>query len=105
MFPSVFRTLYFCDITLEVVIGEEQDVFCQSLRANRLNWMAAEQPKGEARFLAKIRYNHKGALCSVRMTGEHEAECIFDEPVRAVTPGQAVVFYDGDYVAGGGTII
>ncbi len=94
-----------CPDTNEVVIGEEQDVFCQSLRANRLNWMAAEQPKGEARFLAKIRYNHKGALCSVRMTGEHEAECIFDEPVRAVTPGQAVVFYDGDYVAGGGTII
>ena len=94
-----------CPDTNEVVIGEEQDVFCQSLRANRLNWMAAEQPKGEARFLAKIRYNHKGALCSVRMTGEHEAECILDEPVRAVTPGQAVVFYDGDYVAGGGTII
>jgi tRNA-specific 2-thiouridylase len=67
--------------------------------------MAVEGIDGEARFLAKIRYNHAGAMCTARMVGEDEIECIFDEPVRAVTPGQAVVFYDGDYVAGGGTIL
>jgi tRNA-specific 2-thiouridylase len=91
--------------TNEVVIGEAQDVFSRTLRANRLNWMAVEGIDGEARFLAKIRYNHAGAMCTARMVGEDEIECIFDEPVRAVTPGQAVVFYDGDYVAGGGTIL
>jgi tRNA-specific 2-thiouridylase len=91
--------------TNEVVIGEAKDVFCRTLRANRLNWMAVEGIDGEARFLAKIRYNHAGAMCTARMVGEDEIECIFDEPVRAVTPGQAVVFYDGDYVAGGGTIL
>lgn len=91
--------------TNEVVIGEADDVFSRTLRANRLNWMAVDRLDGEARFLAKIRYNHAGAMCTVRMTGEDEAECVFDEPVRAVTPGQAVVFYDGDYVAGGGTIL
>ena len=91
--------------TNEVVIGEPEDVFCRTLRAERLNWMAVEQPAGEARFLAKVRYAHEGAMCTVRMVERDEAECVFDEPVRAVTPGQAVVFYDGDHVAGGGTIL
>ena len=91
--------------TNEVVIGETKDVFSDRLRANRLNWMGVEAPESGMRCLAKIRYNHAGAMCTVRRTGEDEVECIFDEPVRAVTPGQAVVFYDGDYVAGGGTIL
>lgn len=94
-----------CPETNEVVLGEAADVFTTALRANRLNWMAVPGIEGEARFMAKIRYNHGGAMCTVRMAGEDEVECIFDEPVRAVTPGQAVVFYDGDYVAGGGTIM
>lgn len=94
-----------CPEKNEVMIGEADAVFGRTLRANRLNWMSVEGLDGEARFLAKIRYNHAGAMCTVKMTGEDEAECIFDEPVRAVTPGQAVVFYDGDYVAGGGTIL
>ena len=91
--------------TGEVVIGEADAVFSTTLRANRLNWMSIPELDGERRFLAKIRYNHSGAMCTVRMVGEDEVECVFDEPVRAVTPGQAVVFYDGEYVAGGGTII
>ena len=91
--------------TGEVVIGECSEVFSRTLRANRLNWMAVEPPAGEARFLAKIRYAHEGAMCTVRMTGADEIECVFDDPVRAVTPGQAVVFYEGDCVAGGGTIL
>ncbi len=91
--------------TNEVVIGETTDVFCQTLYADRLNWMAAEALSGERRFLAKIRYNHGGAPCVVRICEDDKVECIFEEPVRAVTPGQAVVFYDGEYVAGGGTIL
>ena len=54
---------------------------------------------------AKIRYAHKGAPCTIREVGEDTVECVFDEPVRAVTPGQSVVFYDGDCVAGGGVIL
>ena len=57
------------------------------------------------RVFAKIRYNHKGAWCEVECTEEDEVRCTFEEQQRAVTPGQAVVFYDGDYVLGGGTII
>ena len=89
----------------EVVLGETTEVFRTTLRANRLNWMSVPGIDGEARFLTKIRYNHGGAMCTARMVGEDEVECVFDEPVRAVTPGQAVVFYDGEYVAGGGTIL
>lgn len=91
--------------TNEVVLGEATDVFQKTLRAGRLNWMSIPGIDGEARFQAKIRYNHGGAMCTARMVGEDEVECTFDEPVRAVTPGQAVVFYDGEYVAGGGTIL
>ena len=91
--------------TSEVVIGEADDVFRTTLRADRLNWMSVPDIEGEARFLAKIRYNHSGSMCTVRKIEEDLVECTFDEPVRAVTAGQAVVFYDGDYVAGGGTIL
>ena len=94
-----------CPETSEVVIGEEADVFTRTLRANHLNWMAVEGIEGEARFFVKIRYHHAGAMCTVRMCGEDEVECVFDEPVRAATPGQAVVFYTEDCVAGGGTIL
>ena len=92
--------------TNEVVIGDSQDVFSKTLRCSRLNWMAVDGLHGrEMRFTAKIRYGHKGALCTVRELGPDLVECEFDEPQRAVTPGQAVVFYDGEYVAGGGTIL
>lgn len=90
--------------TNEVVIGEAEDVFTDRLRCNRLNFMSVPDLEGEMPVIAKIRYNHRGARAVVRKTGPDEAEVIFEEPVRAVTPGQAVVFYDGDYVVGGGTI-
>ena len=81
--------------TNEVVIGDSQDVFSKTLRCSRLNWMAVDGLHGrEMRFTAKIRYGHKGALCTVRELGPDLVECEFDEPQRAVTPGQAVVFYD-----------
>ena len=75
------------------------------VRANKLNFMSIEDLDGELRVWAKIRYNHKGAWCTIKKTGEDELLCTFEERQRAITPGQAVVFYDGDYVLGGGTII
>ena len=56
------------------------------------------------RVRAKVRYNHRGADCTIRMVGKDQIECIFDEPQRAITPGQAVVFYEEDYVVGGAII-
>ena len=92
--------------TNEVVIGNSDDVFSDTLRCNRLNWMAVDGLHGgEMRVNAKIRYSHKGAPCTIREVGEDLVECRFDEPQRAITPGQAVVFYTDTYVAGGGTIL
>lgn len=92
--------------TNEVVIGESEDVFSNTLICNNLNWMAIENLSGgELRVTAKIRYSHKGASCLIREKGPDLVECVFDEPQRAITPGQAVVFYDDDYVIGGGTIL
>lgn len=91
--------------TNEVVIGENEDLFVKSLLCDRVNFMAIPELKGEMRFLAKIRYNHQGAVCTVCPAGEDRVKVTFDEPQRAVTPGQAVVFYQGEYVAGGGIIL
>ena len=91
--------------TNEVVIGENEDVFSNRLTCRNLNWMSIEDlGDQEMRVSAKIRYSHKGASCTIRKIGEDRVECVFDEPQRAATPGQAVVFYDGEYVVGGGTI-
>lgn len=90
----------------EVVIGESKDVFSDNLRCDRLNWMAIDGLHGaELHATAKIRYSHKGAPCTIREAEHGIVECRFDVPQRAITPGQAVVFYDGDYVIGGGTIL
>lgn len=89
----------------EVVIGTREESMTDTLRANTLNFMSVEDLEEPMRVFAKIRYNHKGAWCTVKKTGPDEITCCFEEPQRAVTPGQAVVLYDGDYVLGGGTII
>ena len=91
--------------TNEVVIGESEDLFRTTLAANRLNFMAIADIQDEVELIAKIRYSHAGSPCKVRRISEDEISCTFAEPQRAITPGQAVVFYTGDYVAGGGTIL
>ena len=91
--------------TNEVVIGTNEDSMTTTLKANRVNFMSVEDLPEPKRVFAKIRYNHKGAWCTVEKTGEDEITCTFEEPQRAVTPGQAVVLYDGEYVLGGGTIL
>ena len=91
--------------TNEVVIGTNEDSMTTTLKANRVNFMSVEDLPEPKRVFAKIRYNHKGVWATVEKVGEDEVLCTFEEPQRAVTPGQAVVFYDGDYVLGGGTIL
>lgn len=91
--------------TNEVVIGTYEESLTQTVRADRLNFMSIEDLTEPRRVFAKIRYNHRGAWCTVEKTGPDEVTCHFEEPQRAVTPGQALVFYDGDHVMGGGTIL
>ena len=90
--------------TNEVVIGNADDVFSDHLYATQLNFMAIEDLEGEMTVDAKIRYSHKGARAIIKRTGKDEILCIFEEPQRAITPGQAVVFYQDDIIIGGGTI-
>lgn len=90
--------------TNEVVIGTNEDTFHESLLADQVNFMSVSNLEGELRVTAKIRYSHQGTPCLLHMEGEDSIICHFEEPVRAITPGQAVVFYDGDVVVGGATI-
>jgi tRNA-specific 2-thiouridylase len=90
--------------TNEVVIGEADEVFSSSLICNDLNFMAVEDIDTPVEVIAKIRYSHVGAPCTIEKISKDEIKCTFKEPVRAITPGQAVVFYQNDYVFGGGTI-
>ena len=90
--------------TNEVVIGDGTEVYADRLICSDLNFMSVPDFPDNFPVVAKIRYNHRGTKAHVRRIGADQAEVIFEEPVRAVTPGQAVVFYDGEYVAGGGTI-
>ncbi len=90
--------------TNEVVLGDAEDVFSTSLVCNQLNWMSIERLEKEMDVIAKIRYSHKGAKCTIYPDGIDGVRVEFDEPQRAITPGQAVVFYQDDYIVGGGTI-
>ena len=90
--------------TNEVVIGENEDIFRHVLYADRLNFMSQADLTEPKELVAKIRYNHKGSPCLVEKVGEDQIKCTFPDAQRAITPGQAVVLYDGDYVFGGGTI-
>lgn len=91
--------------TNEVVIGENEDVFSTTLYCDTVNYMAVEDLQEPKRVLGKIRYSHKGSWCRIEKAKEGVLRCTFEEPVRAVTPGQAVVFYEDDHVFCGGTIL
>ncbi len=91
--------------TNEVVIGENEDVFTDVVICDRVNFMSIEDLTEPRRVLAKIRYNHRGDYCTIERMEDGSVKCSFEVPVRASTPGQAVVFYEGEYVLGGGTIV
>ena len=94
-----------CPKTGDVVIGKNEDVFSNTLICDRVNFMGMESLEEPRKVMAKIRYAHKGDICLLEKINETQIRCTFENPVRAITPGQAVVFYEQDYVLGGGTII
>ncbi len=86
-----------------IVAGDAKDVKKKRFLVKKVNWMV-KAAKKERNLEVKIRYNHKRALASVKNLGGNKAEINFKEPQNAITPGQAAVFYDEEYVAGGGWI-
>ncbi len=88
----------------QVVVGADEDLYARSLRARRVNLVAVDKLAGPLRVTVKIRHRNQGAAAVLEPVGKEEILVSFDEPQRAITPGQAAVFYDGDVVVGGGWI-
>jgi tRNA-specific 2-thiouridylase len=87
-----------------VVVGGKSELGRATLTASRVNWIAGAPPQTPVRAAAQIRHRHREAPGILTPSGADRAEMTFDDPQMAVTPGQAVVFYDGDCVIGGGWI-
>ena len=99
--------LYVCRICPQsntVVLGRNEDLFSTEADVTDFNWISGESPKQAIRCKVKIRYRQAEQWATVTPCDEHDVHISFDDPQRAVTPGQAAVLYDGDIVLGGGTI-
>jgi tRNA-specific 2-thiouridylase len=90
--------------TRTVVVGREEELAASSLRARDVNWLSIPAPPGGIRARVKIRYRHPEAAATLAPREDGSVDVRFDEPQRAVTPGQAAVFYDGEVCLGGGWI-
>jgi tRNA-specific 2-thiouridylase len=92
----------------EVVVGAEEDLFSRELRADRVNWISIAELTEPMRVTIKVRHRHEPAAATLSPaadgTGNNVVTALFDEPQRAITPGQAAVFYQDDEVVGGGWI-
>ena len=99
--------LYVVEINADlnrVTVGPRDALDRAHVTVSGVNWIACDPPSDPIRVKARIRHRHREASASVRARDGHQAELQFDEPQVAVAPGQAVVFYDGEDVVGGGWI-
>jgi tRNA-specific 2-thiouridylase len=103
--PSPLYVLNIDPASHRVTVGADAELASRTLRARRLNWISIPALTGPIRVRAKIRHRHEPAWATLEPAGPDEAMATFDEPQRAVTPGQSAVFYDGDEVVGGGWIV
>jgi tRNA-specific 2-thiouridylase len=92
--------------TRRVIVGDDEDLYTTELTAERVSWMALTRDKASEPITAtvKIRYLHPAAPAALQPIGEDRVRITFRDKQRAITPGQSVVFYDGDKVLGGGVI-
>lgn len=87
-----------------VILGDETEIFSNELVASDLNFIAIDKLESKMKVTAKIRYSAKPADATIYPIDNDKVKVVFDVPQRAITPGQSVVFYDGDIVVGGGVI-
>ena len=90
--------------TNEVVICQSENLFTDECYVKNMNYMGISGLEGELQAIGKVRYSHQGAECTLIPLEDGRVKCVFEEPQRAMTPGQAAVFYKDDYVLCGGTI-
>ena len=90
--------------TREVVVGKDEDLYSRTLLAHRVNLISTGELCGPMKVSVKIRHRHQPAAATIEPAGPDKIRVRFDEPQRALTPGQAAVFYDRDVVVGGGWI-
>jgi tRNA-specific 2-thiouridylase len=101
------RPLYVVGIDIgrnAVVAGPDEALFRKTFEAANLNWIAVERLSGSLHVRARVRYKHAEAPARIEAAGPGRVCVEFESPQRAIAPGQAVAFYDGDIVVGGGTI-
>ncbi len=91
--------------TNTVIVGEEEDLYSGKFLVQDMHWISKKTLQSQIDCSVKIRSAHEGASCVVRFLENKTAEVIFKKPEKAVTPGQAAVFYDKDQVLGGGFIV
>ena len=89
----------------EVIVGEEHELYKKEILVNDINLLLVDELNGEMEVEVKTRYSSKQAKAKICMNDESTIKVIFDEPQRALTPGQSAVFYVGDIVLGGGKIL
>jgi tRNA-uridine 2-sulfurtransferase len=103
--PNPLYVLNIDPASHRVTVGADAELASRTLRANRVNWISIPKLTAPMRVQAKIRHRHEPAWATLEPADDGEVLATFDEPQRAVTPGQSAVFYDGDEVVGGGWII
>ncbi len=88
-----------------IVVGEADELASREFIAKDVNWVAFDEPRESVRAEVKVRYRHDPAIATIHPLENNRARIIFDEPQRAITTGQATVFYNGDEVVGGGWVV
>jgi tRNA-specific 2-thiouridylase len=90
--------------TRQVIVGKDEELYSRTLRTHRVNLISVAELREPMRVAVKIRHRHQAAPAIIEATEPDQILVTFDEPQRAITPGQAAIFYDGDVVVGGGWI-
>ena len=88
----------------QIIVGEAVELESVQFVAKGVNWVAFDTPAEPIRAEVKVRYRHEPALATIHPLPDSKARIVFDEPQRAITPGQAAIFYNGEEVVGGGWI-
>ena len=89
----------------QITVGSAEELFSREFTAAGVNWIAFDDVAEPVRAEVRVRYRHTAAAATITPLPDARARIVFDEPQRAITPGQATVFYRGDEVVGGGWIV